>query len=76
MSIIYLVMSSEELENGNEYVETCRAFCHFKDAVDFRDHLDRLFKSDPTANWTEFYVEKAQLSPAAYVPHNQQGATA
>ena len=76
MSIIYLVMSSEELEDGKEYVETCRAFCHFKDAVDFRNHLDRLFKSDPTANDTDFYVEKVQLSPVAYVPHNQQGATA
>jgi hypothetical protein len=76
MSIIYLVMSSEELADGNEYVETCRAFCHFNDAVNFRDHLDRLFKSDPTANETDFYVEKVQLSPAAYVQHNQPGATA
>ena len=76
MSIIYLVMSSEELEDGKEYVETCRAFCHFKDAVEFRDHLDRLFKSDATANYTEFYVEKVQLSATAYVPHNLEGATA
>lgn len=76
MSIIYLVMSREELENGCEYVETCRAFCHFKDACAFRDHLAQLFSSDPTANDTEFYVEKVQLSPAAYVPHNQAGATA
>lgn len=76
MSIIYLVMSSEELEDGNEYVETCRAFCHFKDACDFRTHLQVLFEKDPHANYTDFYVEKVQLSPAAYVPHNQQGATA
>ena len=76
MSIIYLVMSSEELEDGNQYVETCRAFCHFKDAVQFRAHLEQLFKSNASANDTEFYVEKVQLSPTAYVPHNQQGATA
>jgi hypothetical protein len=76
MSIIYLVMSSEELEDGHEYRETCRAFCHFTDAVKFRDHLEALFKNDPSANDTDFYVEKVQLSPAAYVPHNQKGATA
>jgi hypothetical protein len=76
MSIVYLVMSNEELDDGREYVETCRAFCHFKDAVQFRDHLDQLFKNDPMANLTEFYVEKVQLSPAAHVPHNQPGATA
>ena len=76
MSIIYLVMSSEELDGDDEHIEACRAFCHFNDAVAFRDHLDRLFKNNPTDNPTDFYVEKIQLSPTAYVPHNQEGATA
>lgn len=76
MSIIYLVMSREELSDGCEYVETCKAFCHFTDACKFRDHLEELFSSDPTANDTEFWVEKVHLSPTAYVPHNQAGATA
>lgn len=76
MTIIYLVMSSEQLSDGLTYVETCRAFSHFKDAAAFRDHLENLFNSDPSANGTDFYVEKVQLSATAYVPHNQSGATA
>lgn len=76
MTIIYLVMSRELLDNEQEYVETCRAFSHFTDACKFRDHLQQLFDNNPSDNETEFYVEKVQLNPTAYIPHNQQGATA
>lgn len=76
MSIIYLVISSENLEDDSEYIEVCRAFKHEQDARAFRNRLELLFAADPWANDTQFSVKKVQYSEAAYIPPTMEGATA